>query len=75
MKATIRDKRILTTVMVRSLIGRATMERCIAAGWLKPCAQSSAATKPRPVYRLKDVEACEDRIELGEYPAQEGAAK
>lgn len=70
MKASIRDKKLLTLAEVTSLLGSGITGRCLRIGWLKPCATEAGVTKPSKVYSMALVEEIENRIQCGNYPIE-----
>jgi hypothetical protein len=70
MKASIREKKILTLAEVTSLLGSGITGRCLRIGWLRPCAEEKSLTKPAKVYSMRLVEEIENRIQCGNYPIE-----
>ena len=75
MKATIRDKRVLTVEEASDLLGRQVAEDARRAGWLIPCTVKPNSQRPRPFFTMAAVRAVEDRMAEGEYPQPKEAAR
>ncbi len=66
---------LLSLTDVFRILGRLNATNMIRAGWLKPCAYRQTAKGEKPIYHIRDVEACSARVYDGEYPTTQPEKK
>ena len=71
----LREKAILTTVECYRLLNRGDFERCVRAGWIRPCVQMPTPKGFRARYSRADLEKCEARLAAGEQPFERSRSR